>query len=373
MIEPYYVAICQAERITVAAGGAGQVKENINHNLQRYCNLIDVCCSGLLAGVPGASVTGPVKLVTFGEFSITGIWTPTDPPYKLFNREGTIKHVAIRIPGEETEVLAQKAKQYRVYVAAANLEHDPDFPDFFFNCGFIINPEGKIILKYRKTVTNSPIETSCSAHDVMDAYKNPITKRFDPFPVVETSIGKLAVMICGDIFAPEIPRVYSMKGAEVVLHLTSGNAHSGAGTFAPGTIEAALRTRAWDNAVYFVNSNWGMTRGILGGGEIAGYSKVYDYMGNELAAASDSSETIIRARIDIEAARRFRAEYFKNFLTLARTELYVPYYSQTIYPPNTFLRQGPIDNLLDEGHLGRIEQAKANLLKCADSYKETGV
>ena len=106
---------------------------------------------------------------------------------------------------------------------------------------------------------------------------------------------------------------------------------------------------------------------------IAGYSSVYDYTGTKIAMADDSNEQIVRAKIDIEAARQFREQYFKNQLTLIRTELFAPYYSKPIYPPNTFIHDGPIEELLDEQQLGYFNRAKENLKKCQDFYQETDI
>jgi len=372
MIEPYFVAICQAERVAVRSGG--KLKENIKRNLDRYCGLIDYCCGGNLSLVPEYSPAAPVKLITFGEFSITGLYSPADIGTKRYTNKEIIEHLGIRIPGEETEVLARKAKQYGVYIAAANTESDPDWPDFHFNTAFIINPEGRIILKYRKTLVNNPVEIACSAHDIMDAYKNPITKKYDPFPVVDTRIGRLACCICADLGSPEIPRIYSMKGAEIVMHVTSGNSYHAGGPRPIGVTEAIHRVRAADNAVYWINSNWGPELGAMYPRErISGYSKVYDYTGNLLAMSESGGEMVIRAKLDIEAARQYRSQYYKNSLTQIRAELIAPYYSQPIYPANTFLEGGPITVTLDERQQGLFKQAMANLKKREDFYSENDV
>ncbi len=374
MVEPYMVAICQAERIIPRSGGDTKIKENVAKNLKHYSDLIDFICGGFLVGRPGFSITGQVKLVTFAEYAITGLHTAAEPGQKTLTKEEIIEKVAIKIPGEETDVFAKKAKEYGTYIAAQSLEHDPEWPDLFFNTGFIINPEGKVILKYRKTVTNVPIALHCSVHDIMDAYKNPITKEYDPFPVVDTDIGRLAILICADLLAPEIPRVYSMKGADVVLHLTSGMSTSGGGNRPIGVTEASIQTRAYDNAVYFVHSNTGPELGAYyPKARVAGYSSVYDYTGVRIAEADDTNEQVVRARIDIEACRKFREQYFRNQLTLVRTELYAPYYSQPIYPANTFLRDGPVEELLDERQRGYFNQAKENLKKCQHFYSEKDV
>jgi len=373
-IESYFAAVIQAEKIAVRAGGMEKFRENIRKNLDRFCGLIDYCCAGNLAGRDGFAIAGPVKLITFGEFAITGAYMAANPGERRFNNRDVLKHLAIRIPGPETDVLASKAKQYGVYIAAANIEADPEWPDFHFNTGFIINPEGKIILKYRKTLTNQPVEISCSPHDIMDQYKNPITGKFDPFPVVDTAIGRLAVMVCNDLNAPEIPRIYSMKGAEVVMHLTSGLSSSAAGWHPGGVIEALKRARAYDNAVYFVVSDWGPEVGAtFPRCRNQSRSAVFDYTGKELARAEDSNEIVVRASLNIEAARQYRGQFYKNPLTMMRSELYTPYFSKTVYPPNTFLKHGPIEETLNEAQRKYFNQAADNLNKCLDFYKERDV
>jgi len=375
MIEPYFVAICQAERIIPRSGGDKNIKENMAKNLKHYSELIDFTCGGRWAGKQGYTLTGTaqVKLITFAEYAIT-FHQAAEPGQKTLNKKEIIEKIAIKIPGPETDVLAAKAKQYSVYIAAQGLEHDLEWPDVYFNTGFIINPEGKIILKYRKTVTNLPINIHCSVHDIMDTYKNPITKEYDPFPVIDTSIGRLAIMVCADLLAPEIPRVYSMKGADMVLHLTSGMSTAAGGPRPIGVVEASIQTRAYDNAVYFVHSNVGPNLGAgFAKARNSGYSTVHDYTGARIAESDDSNEQMVTARIDIEACREFRKQYFQNSLTLIRTELYAPYYNQPIYPANTFIKDGPLEEVLEERHRNYLDQAKENLEKRQHFFSEKDV
>jgi len=371
MIEPYYVAVCQSEKISVRFEGMAEFKTNVDKNLQHYCRLIDTVCGGSAASLAG--LTDAVKLFTFGEFAITGHHFPAAPGQQMLDRSEIVEQLAIKIPGEETNILADKARQWGIYIAAANFESDEEWPNLFFNTGFIINPEGKVILKYRKITTNVPIGNTASAHDVMDTYKDPITHKFDAFPVVDTSIGRLGIMICADLLAPEIPRIYSMKGADVVIHLTAGMSSDHGGARAPGVTKARIMTRASDNALYFVNSNWGRALGIVNSGTTAGYSKVYDYMGNLLVEALDTSEIVLRARIDIETARKYKDLYFQCSLPMTRTELYAPYYNKSIYPPNTFLEDGPIEKVLDDSHQAHMKKALTNLRGLRDFYKETDI
>jgi predicted amidohydrolase len=364
--EPFQAMACQHEIIPARAGG--RFKENIKKNLDHYCDLIDFCHGKFLG------VFGPVRLITFGEFSITGVYWPCNRGDKTLNNAEVIKHLAIQIPGEETEVLAAKAKERNCYIAAANLEYDPEWPDFHFNCGFLINPKGKIILKYRKiTTSNQPVEFGCSPHDVLEAYRNPITKKFDPFPVVDTSIGRIGMMICGDLRAPEIPRIYSIKGADILVRSTSGYSDSMSGFFPDGIVEETMRVRAYDNAMYFLNGNRGQeVQSMVPRGRCGGGSMVIDYMGNVLGRTRDSTENCVRAMVDIEACRRYRETYFANPVTMIRSELFAPYYAKPIYPSNSF-QDGPIEELMNKRHLKIYDQAVENMKKSYDYYGEEEV
>lgn len=41
------------------------------------------------------------------------------------------------------------------------------------------------------------------------------------FPVVDTPIGRLGVMVCGFIQNPEVARALALKGVEVLIHPTA--------------------------------------------------------------------------------------------------------------------------------------------------------
>ncbi len=69
------------------------------------------------------------------------------------------------------------------------------------------------------------------------------------FPVFDLDFGRIAIMICMDIYFPEIPRIYAFKGAEILFWPTVSH----------GPTQEALRTqvtaRALDNSMIVVESN----------------------------------------------------------------------------------------------------------------------
>jgi predicted amidohydrolase len=370
-IEPYFAAVCQTRKVAPTAYGWAKFDETVQANLDRMCGMIDYCCAGNMAGKGKYNIIGPVKLVCFGEYGITGSYSPARPSDHRLDADEVFKMIAIQIPGPLTARLAEKAAKYGVYVSCANIEFDPAWPDIHFNTAFILGPTGKVILKYHKILSNNPSEIACSDHDIMDKYRNPISGKFDPFPVVDTAIGRLAAVVCADLAAPETFRVYSLKGADLVMHLTSGNSHSMGGWRPVGIIEAVKRVRAYDSCLYLVNANWGpVTGGMFPEHGIAGHSAVIDFQGNEVAKSEDCGEQVIRGKVDIEARREHALRYYHNPVTQLRNELYAPWYGKTIYPANTFLKDGPIKATLDNQQVGYFETAMANLEKAQDFYSE---
>lgn len=71
----------------------------------------------------------------------------------------------------------------------------------------------------------------------------------DSLSVFELEFGKIAVMICMDIYFPEIARIYAMKGAELLFWPTTTHGPTQSG------LEAQLRSRAIDNSLTIVEAN----------------------------------------------------------------------------------------------------------------------
>jgi predicted amidohydrolase len=251
-------------------------------------------------------------------------------------------------------------------------------PDFFFNTGFIINPKGKIILKYRK-LNNL---YGCNPHDIYDKYVNPVTGKKDFFPVVDTEIGRLSVGICADIYIPEIPRVFALKGADIWLHLTSSRSLL--------LDTHLLVARALDNTIYIAHENWASrvltTRGD-GAGKFSthidsfegGGSMVIDPFGRIISEANGTTEQLVVGEIDVEKLREKRKVFVQlrgdngNSLAYTRTELFRQYYNKTIFPPNGVLRDGPMKRNNDETVAKRRSEAMENLKGFWDFYSEDDV
>ncbi|MEM4414113.1 MAG: nitrilase-related carbon-nitrogen hydrolase, partial [Candidatus Caldarchaeum sp.] len=103
-----------------------------------------------------SSLDLPVKLIALPEGGLQGF---TDEVFDMDHVEYAM-NIAIDIPGEETDRLGEIAKQYNAYLIAQAKATDERFPNRFFNNAFIINPQGRIILRHYKNSPLFPVEHS---------------------------------------------------------------------------------------------------------------------------------------------------------------------------------------------------------------------
>jgi predicted amidohydrolase len=204
------------------------------------------------------------SLVVFPELSLTGL----------------IKTTSETVPGPSTEVLVTEAKKHDVHVVVGLLEK---CNKKFYNTSVLIGPHG-IIGKYRK------IHPWCPSEDMV-----PVDHGDLGYPVFTTSIGKVGMMICYDVWFPEPARVLALKGAEIVAVplLTGLNS----------AFDYLLRTRALENHVWIIGANATATLEEGGiGWRIIGRSQIVSVFGEVLGEASEENEEIIYAKIDVKAA-----------------------------------------------------------------------
>jgi predicted amidohydrolase len=304
----------------IAAKGMSEVHRNLEHALK----LIDQ----YVRGVWQLSGGGAPKLVVFPESFLHGFGPMGTRTFQ------TNSQFALKIPGEETRALGEKCKQYGFYLAGAAFEKVEEFPNHFFNTGFIIDPEGQIILKYRKiNASNNNLEISSSPVDVLKKYGPE-----DLFPVVRTPIGNLGMFICYDGWFPEVARCLMIHGAEVLIRPMGA---AGLPTVAERDLWIMQnRSRAHENLAYLIGANWADSPDSEYGSSSSGCSMIVDYRGNVVAQHTDASEWFVMSAIDIEALRRARSQVFMNYIAQLRLEVYANVFQgKTFFPPNAFLER----------------------------------
>ena len=111
MIQPFSVVALSPRTITVEKPGDAVT------NAKRICDFMDT------AIMVGEWEGAPVRLVAIPEMAIQGMIT------NFPGNRDVERRFAVEIPGPETEVLAEKARQTGSYIAAElYMVRDPDFP-----------------------------------------------------------------------------------------------------------------------------------------------------------------------------------------------------------------------------------------------------
>jgi predicted amidohydrolase len=231
-----------------------------------------------------------LKLVVLPEYTLTSFPTRESIPEWL-------DKAVLSIDGPEYTALAEIAQRNAVFLAGSSYEADPKFPGIFFQCAWVIDPTGKVVLRYRRLIST----LVPSPHDVWDAYLDAYGLD-GVFPVARTSIGNLAAIASEEILYPEIARCHAVRGAELFLH-SSSEAYT---VTAPPKRIARL-ARAMENLAWVISAN---TAGIdnidISIDSANGGSVIVDHLGNTVVAAGQGETMTANARIDLPGLREYR-------------------------------------------------------------------
>ena len=281
----------------------------------------------------------PVRLVAIPEGALQGFNDEVlDVDHAEFARS-----CAIDIPGPESDRLGRLARSWGTYIMAQAKARHEDWPDRFFNVGFVVDPDGAVILKHHKIVALLPCERSVSPHDLFDWWVEKYGRNLQAFwPVADTAIGRLGIMMAMEGNYPENGRGLALNGAEVVYR---------ASLPAPFTendfFEISNRARALENNMYIVAPNIGgyhlypdSETAIDAGG---GQSMIVDYRGAIVGKQRDTNgSTFVAGVINIEALRHHRQiAQVTNWPKDIRAELAQIIYEQPIYPKNLYVDKIP--------------------------------
>src|ERR1051325_10379075 len=326
MIEPY-----QALGLVPTMRGIRH-RDDIAVNLEHLSNLIKA--ASWLSRLPL-----PVRLIAIPEGALQAFNDEVlDLDHATYARE-----CAIDIPGPETRFLGDLAKEWKAYIMAQAKATHSEFPDRFFNVGLAFDPNGEIILKHYKLSTLYPVEHSVTPHDVWDRWIDLYGKTLDAFfPVADTEIGRLAVMMANEGSYPENARGLAMNGAEIVYRASYPHPHTGNEFF-----EIQSRARALDNNFYVVAPNLATYYLYVDSDTpidtFGGRSLIIDYkgriVGQHLYGAGSS---YVAGTIDIDALRYHRTHaQWDNWMKDLRTEIFQLIYERPVYPKNLYLDRQP--------------------------------
>lgn len=146
--------------------------------------------------------------------------------------------------GPSVKTIIEKAKERNIYVVFGMTEKDSEIDYKLYNTSVLVGPEG-YIGSYRKV------------HQPCDEYH--VYYHGNDFPVFDTAIGKIGMMVCYDQWFPESSRELALRGAEIII-MPTATAYSGAECDCE-TDEAYYywdlfnRARALENQSLFISSN----------------------------------------------------------------------------------------------------------------------
>lgn len=118
--------------------------------------------------------------------------------------------LAETIPGKSTDEFGQLAKELAVVIVLSLFEHRA--PGLYHNTAVVIEKDGSIAGKYRKMhIPDDPAYYE-------KFYFTPGDLGFEP---IQTSVGKLGVLVCWDQWYPEAARLMALAGAEILIYPTA--------------------------------------------------------------------------------------------------------------------------------------------------------
>jgi predicted amidohydrolase len=133
------------------------------------------------------------KIIVHTEMATSG--------YAFFSRADIAK-VAEPIEGPTALAIGAVAKRYGAYVVVGLPTIEP-LTGQFFNSAILIGPSGKVVGTYNKRST------------LLEASYNSVAA--GQIPVFQTPYGRVAIVICADLFYSHIPRLAAVGGAEILL------------------------------------------------------------------------------------------------------------------------------------------------------------
>jgi len=228
-------------------------------------------------------------LVIFPELSLTG-YVIRDQLYEM----------AETIPGPSTDTITSLAKKTKTYIIFGMPELSEKTQATIFNTAVLIGPQG-VIGKYRKMYlpTHSMFEEK--------RYFRPGYQA----ATLDTALGKIGLIICYDIFFPEVCRLTRLKGAQLIVCISASPAVRR--TF----FETLTTARAMENTAFLAYVN---LVGVEDGLQFWGGSRLIGPQGRILAKAKYDEEDMVIGEVDYSDLRS--VETFVPALRDLRPELF---------------------------------------------------
>ncbi len=218
------------------------------------------------------------NIVVFPEMSLTG-YLPRDDLFML----------AETVVGPSIKSILRLAKQTKKDIVFGAPMRDAEVPGLVYNSCLCATGNGRLF-RYDKMYlpTFGPFEERV----FFAPGKNVV--------VAEGRHAKIGLMICYDMFFPELAKLETLLGAQILINI------SAAPTTSRPFFRRVMPGRAVENAIFLAYTN---LVGVHGSLVFGGSSVLLGPRGEELARGKDLEQDIVTGQVDLadlEVARRFR-------------------------------------------------------------------
>lgn len=134
--------------------------------------------------------------------------------------------------------LRERAKALGLHVVASRAEETGSGGHYLTL--HLIDDEGETVGVYRRTTPRGPY-----LYRDLDAWAFDYIEGAEPPTVFDTKLGKIGLLVCSEVYVPELSRVLALEGADVILYPAGGAINELLPTW-----RALLWARAIENLAY---------------------------------------------------------------------------------------------------------------------------
>ena len=214
-------------------------------------------------------------LFVFGEMTLTG-----------YPCKDELQNLAESQDGPSITKMQKIAKENQCYLVFGMPLKDEKRKGVFYNGSVLIHPQGHVDVYHKWFLpTFGPFEEKIYFNEG------------EALPVFSTLFGRVGLLICYDLYFPEISKAYAHQGADIIICISASP------SVTRKYFETLLPARAIENTTFVIYSNIVSTQENL---VFWGGSQAYDPLGNQLVKAPYFEESIVSFDLDLSLIRQAR-------------------------------------------------------------------
>jgi len=232
-------------------------------------------------------------IYVFGELTICG-----------YHVKDELRDIAETVNGPSVKYVKELAKKNKCYIVFGMPVKNSTVKGLINNSAILVHPNGKVDT-YNKWFlpTVGPFEEKIFFDEG------------EKLKICDTKYGKIGLIVCYDIFFPELCRAYTLLGADIIICI------SATPTVTRKLFEAIIPARAVENTIFFIYVNLVGTQENL---IFWGGSQAYDPLSNLLVKAPYFKESVKVIDIDLKQLKYSRA--VRPVLRDIKSEIYQDLY-----------------------------------------------